>query len=74
MFSLLAIKARISPPAPLPEFSPPSLMSHHLDCFLPSREDMKVILSDMEVLVVRLREGPASAEEVCCPSHSTHLQ
>ena len=33
MFSLLAIKARISPPAPLPEFSPPSLMSHHLDCF-----------------------------------------
>ena len=54
MFSLLAIKARISPPAPLPEFSPPSLMSHHLDCFLPSREDMKVILSDMEVLVARI--------------------
>ena len=36
MFSLLAIKARISPLAPLPEFSPPSLMSHCLDCFLPS--------------------------------------
>eukprot|EP00731_Ephydatia_muelleri_P014114 Em0007g1424a len=54
MFSLLAIKACISPPAPLPEFSPPSLMSHHLDCFLPSREDMKVILSDMEVLVARI--------------------
>ena len=54
MFSLLAIKACILPPAPLPELSPPSLMSHHLDCFLPSREDMKVILSDMEVLVARI--------------------
>ena len=54
MFSLLAIKARISPPAPLPEFSPPSLMSHHIDCFLPSREDMNVIQSDMEVLVARI--------------------
>ena len=51
MFSLLAIKDPISPPAPLPEFSPPSLMSETVDCFLPSQEDMKVVQSDMEVLV-----------------------
>eukprot|EP00731_Ephydatia_muelleri_P022105 Em0014g696a len=47
-------QARISPPAPLPEFSPPSLMSVTVDCFLPSREDMKVVQSDMEVLVARI--------------------
>ena len=37
MFSLRAIKARISPPAPLPKFSPTSLMSEKVDCFLPSQ-------------------------------------
>ena len=54
MFSLFAIKDHISPPAPLPEFSPPSLMSETVDCFLPSRENMKVVQSDMEVLVARM--------------------
>eukprot|EP00731_Ephydatia_muelleri_P013473 Em0007g783a len=46
--------ACISPPASLPEFSPPSLMIEKVDCFLPSREDMKVVQSDMEVLVARI--------------------
>ena len=54
MFSLLAIKARISPPAPLPQFVPPCLASLKVDCFLPSLEDMKVVQSDMEVLVGRI--------------------
>ncbi|KAL5509486.1 hypothetical protein EMCRGX_G004873 [Ephydatia muelleri] len=54
MFSLLAIKACISPSASLPEFSPPSLMIEKVDCFLPSREDMKVVQSDVEVLVARI--------------------
>ena len=54
MFSLLVIKARISPPDPLPEFSPPSLVSDNVDCFLPSLEDLKVVESDLEVLVGRI--------------------
>ena len=54
MFSLLGIKARISPPAPLPQFYPPRLVSLKVDCFLPSREDMKVVQSDTEVLVARI--------------------
>ena len=52
MFILLAIKDRVSPPAPLPEFSPPSLMSEKVDCFLPSREDMKVVQSDRRCLLL----------------------
>ena len=54
MFSLLAIKAHISPLAPLPQFLPPRLVSLKVDYFLPSREDMKVVQSDMEVLVARI--------------------
>ena len=54
MFSLIAIKARISPPAPLSDFSPPSLISHNVDCYLPSREDLKTVQGDLEVLVGRI--------------------
>ena len=54
MFSLLVIKARIPPPAPLPVFSTQSLTSVNVDCFLPSLEDMKVVQHDMEVLVGRI--------------------
>ncbi len=54
MFSLLAIKARISPPAPLPEFSPPALISNSVDCFLPSQQDLKIVESDLQVLVGRI--------------------
>ena len=46
MFSLVAIKACISPPAPLPEFSQTSLKSEKIVCFLKP--------SDMEVLVARI--------------------
>ena len=41
MFSLLAIKTHISPPAPLPQFSPPRLVSLKVDCFfaIPRRHE-----------------------------------
>ena len=54
MFSLLTIKARVLPPAPLPDFSPPSLISDSVDFYLPSQEDFKIVQGDLEVLVRRI--------------------
>ena len=52
-YTVLAIKARISPPAPLPQFSPPRLVSLKVDCFShPVITFMKVVQSDM--LVARI--------------------
>lgn len=54
MFSLMAIKARIPPPEPLPDYSPLDLRTESVDHFLPSEEDIKVVESDLEVLVSRV--------------------
>ena len=54
MFSLMAIKARVSPPEPLTSFSPPSLIAEKVEHFLPSQEDLKVVEGDLEVIVSRI--------------------
>lgn len=54
MFSIFAVKARVSPPPPVSDFSPPMLPTNTIDFFLPSREDITTIQSDLEVLVSRI--------------------
>ena len=38
MFSIFAVKVRVSPP-PVSDFSQPTLHTDTIECFLPSRED-----------------------------------
>ena len=54
MFSIFAVKARVSPPPPVSAFSPPMLRTDAVECFLPSREDITIIQADLEVLVSRI--------------------
>ena len=54
MFSIFAVKARVSPPPPVSNFSPPPLQTDTVYFFLPSRDDINTILSDLEVLVTRI--------------------
>ncbi len=54
MFSIFAVKARVSPPAPVSDFSRPVLCTDTVECFLPSSEDITVIQGDLEVLVSRI--------------------
>ena len=51
MFSIFAVKARVSPPPPVSDFSPPML---HTDTVEPSREDITIIQGNLEVLVSRI--------------------
>ncbi len=54
MFSIFAVKARVSPPAPIADLPRPILCTETLECFLPSKEDITVIQGDLEVLVSRI--------------------
>ncbi len=53
MFSIFAVKARVSPPA-IADLSRPMLYTETVECFLPSKEDIVVIQGDLEVLVSRV--------------------
>ena len=54
MFSIFAVKARVSPPAPIADLSRSMLCTETVECFLPSKEDIIVIQGDLEVLVSRI--------------------
>ena len=54
MYSLLAVKARIPPPPPLPDFSPPDLCKLEPSYFLPSPADVSAIRINLTVLVSRI--------------------
>ena len=54
MFSIFAVKARVSPPSPVPEFSRPVLCADMVQCFLPSKDDITVIQGYLNVLVSRI--------------------
>lgn len=54
MFSIFAVKARVSPPALVSDFIQPILSTDNSTCFLPSQEDMSIIIGDLEVLISRI--------------------
>ncbi len=54
MFSIFAVKARVSPPFPVSGFSRPTLCTDTVERFLPTKEDIIVIQGDLEVLVSRI--------------------
>ncbi len=54
MLSIFAVKARVSPPALVSNFSRPVLCTDTVECFLPSSEDIALIRGDLEVLVSRV--------------------
>lgn len=54
MFSVLAVKARVSPPALLSDSISPVLHTDRVDCFLPSTQDITTIHDDLKVLVSRI--------------------
>ena len=54
IFSIFTVKARVSPPSPVPEFSRPMLCADMVQCFLPSKDDITVIQEDLNVLVSRI--------------------
>ena len=54
MYSLLAVKGRVNPPAPTAEFSPPDISSLQVSHFLPTVSDLLTIESNLLVLVSRV--------------------
>ena len=54
MFSLIAIKARCTPPPPVPGFVPISLSSLEVSHFLPSKADICAMQNNLIVLVSRI--------------------
>ena len=53
MYSMLAVKARVKPPSPVPHFVPPDISSHKVCHFLPTASDLSAITSNLVVLVSR---------------------
>ena len=51
MYSLLAVKGCVNPPAPTAEFSLPDIGSHQVSHFLPTVSDLSAIKSNLVVLV-----------------------
>ena len=54
MYSLLAVRARVSPPMPTSDFTPPDLSKMDVSNFLPSKADVDVIVSNLRVIVSRV--------------------
>ena len=54
MYSLLAVRARVSPPAPIYDFTPPDLTKLKAAHFLPSRADVDALKSNLCVIVSRV--------------------
>ena len=54
MYSLLAVKARVQPPPPVPHFIPPDISSHPVSHFLPTEAELSAINSHLVVLVSRV--------------------
>ena len=54
MYSMIAIKARVTPPPMIPDFSPVSLDSVPVSNFLPSTEDITVLRTNLVSLVSRI--------------------
>ena len=54
MFSLIAVKARVTPPFLVPDFVPVSLSSLEVSHFLPTKVDVEVTQKNLVVLVSQI--------------------
>lgn len=54
MFSLMAIKARVTPPPTVSDFVPVSFTAHEVSHFLPKKADVEAIQKNLVVLVSRI--------------------
>lgn len=54
MFSLIAVKARVTPPSSVPDFVPVNLSSLEVSHFLPTNVDVEAIQKNLVVLVSRI--------------------
>ncbi len=54
MYSLLAVRARVDPPPPIFDFSPPDLTKMKVSYFLPNQADVDALRSNLHVIVSRV--------------------